>query len=142
MFKNLIKFFTNLSKSEFEISNETPLKDRFKTKEEVYGFIGKDIEEKYNEIIEKWFMIVDKKDIINNESVYDYYILIKEQFNLFIESLFVTYNCSIPSDDEKIRLILFLDDFKVILNSFEKFIYTSTTNKIINTGNKRNKLKV
>lgn len=127
-------------------SEEEP-PQRFPTKEQVIKFLGlntdSELDSEVNKIVNKWFFISERTDIIkackNVEKRYEEMI---EHFNLFIDAVFVNVN-SIQKDSEAIlRSSTYIEEFKVLLDTFEKFVFASVSDRIVKTNNIRNKVKV
>lgn len=136
MFKKILNFFTESFREE-----DKSYVPRFNSLQEVEEFLGS-IDDNYVSMVKKWFHIVNKKQFLEDPFVFEKYKIMDNQFDIFIESLFVINNCKHEDENEKERIKEFLDNFGLMLNNFENMVSSSVFSKIIKTGNKRNEFNI
>lgn len=134
MFEKIKEFFSNNLED-----NTKTFEPRYKNIDDVKEFLVT-IDEAEEKIMNKWFHLVNKSSFLEDPFVFDNYKIMEEQFNIFVDGLYVVNNCTTNNKDQIERIEDFIQDFKYRLEKFENIITSSVFSKIIDTGNKRNEI--
>lgn len=117
-------------------------KERFPDKDSVRVFLDGEIDSKYEALIDRWFFVSNRKDIINaSERLKKRYDEMRNHFDLFVDSVFVCVRCE-EDLESKARSDSYVSEFDELMNAFEKFVYSSVATRISESNNVRNRVKV